>query len=112
MKRQTDVGAFQVESNRLPKQEPTVSHQDVQTIASQPLLRVPTVSATQVLLSDEEKLRRIPITQPCPKHPRKNVHYYCKLCEVTICEQCVIEEHNNVQTHKILPLEDMAVTIK
>ncbi|XP_022777817.1 tripartite motif-containing protein 2-like [Stylophora pistillata] len=43
----------------------------------------------------------------CKRH-KKNLEHYCEQCQICICSDCVIVEHRDANTHKIVSVEDRA----
>ena len=40
----------------------------------------------------------------CEVHPNEHLKLYCETCEIPVCQECSVEDH---QDHALLPLEDV-----
>lgn len=50
----------------------------------------------------KDTLRKEPITVCCEKHIGKQLNYFCKVCQVLICGDCIVSQHKE---HRFLPLK-------
>ena len=45
----------------------------------------------------------------CPRHPEKQIEYFCKVCHVLVCAKCMFMEHSG---HELAELEDVTGIMK